>query len=62
MIDINNTSTNGYCLCSECVFNVLECCYYGTSIPNGTYYCQKLDVAVEHVGICKDFFKRRDEP
>ena len=60
MIDINNTATNGYVLCSECSFNGLECCYKGTAVPNGVYYCLLRDVAVENVGVCRDFIERKE--
>ena len=59
MIDINNTSSNDYCLCTDCEFAGLECCHKYTMIPNGIYYCLKKDVAVEHVGVCRDYVTRK---
>lgn len=62
MIFRDNTSTNGYCLCSDCQFGVLECCHKYTDIPNGVYVCSRLGyLAVENVGICNLFEGRCED-
>lgn len=58
MMDVNNTTTNDYCLCFDCAFNTLTCYKRGSDEPSGIFLCQRFGVAVENVGICKYYIKK----
>lgn len=58
MMDVNNTSTNGYYLCSDCGFNALTCYKRRSDEMSGIFYCQRFDQAVSNVGVCKYYIQK----
>lgn len=55
-MDLNNTSTNNYCLCSDCVL----CAKDVLTGIKGEFLCVKRGF-VRSVGVCKDFVEKKEE-
>lgn len=58
MMDVNNTTTNDYYLCSDCAFNSLTCYKRRSDEQSGIFFCQRFSRAVANVGICKYYIRK----